>query len=196
MRKGSHISTLLRSKKTVFSSRDIALLWGDPGSGKSRVKLNYYVKTGELYRIRKGLYAKDKHYDRLELATRIFTPAYVSFETVLARAGVVFQYYERIFVASYLSREVICDDQTYAVRKIKAVLLTNPAGSTNRVNMQLRTRSEHFWTRSTSAATTTLTISPRWTGTKSSRCYRCTVTGGWSALYRHSINIFRNHNNL
>ena len=128
MRKGSHISTLLRSKKTVFSSRDIALLWGDPGSGKSRVKLNYYVKTGELYRIRKGLYAKDKHYDRLELATRIFTPAYVSFETVLARAGVVFQYYERIFVASYLSREVICDDQTYAVRKIKAVLLTNPAG--------------------------------------------------------------------
>jgi predicted transcriptional regulator of viral defense system len=128
MDKGEYIKSILKSKKTVFTVADIALIWRDSSSNSTRVRLNYYARNGQLYRIRKGLYAKDSNYDRLELATRIFTPAYVSFETVLARAGIIFQYYDRIFAASYLAREIICDKQTYEFRKIKNTVLTNPAG--------------------------------------------------------------------
>src|SRR5512142_2058641 len=103
MAKGDYLATLLRSPKSVFTYNDILLLWEEPGSGAARVRLTKYVKSGKLYRIRKGLYAKDKNYDRLELATRIFTPSYVSFETVLAREGLVFQFYNAIFAASYLT---------------------------------------------------------------------------------------------
>ena len=131
MKKGDYISVILRSKKTVFSFKDIALLWGDPGTNAAMVRVNYYVKSGELYRIRKGVYAKDRSYDKLELATRIFTPSYVSFETILGSAGITFQYYSRIFVASYLSRDITCDDQVYSFRKIKDVVLTSKAGLDN-----------------------------------------------------------------
>ena len=128
MRKGNYLTTILRSPKTVFSNQDIAMLWGEPSSEAVRVRLNYYVKQGFLYRIRRGLYAKDKKYNKLELATRIFTPAYVSFETILSKEGVIFQFYSQIFVASYLTREITIDDQIYSFRKIRNSLLTNSIG--------------------------------------------------------------------
>ena len=128
MKKGDYITTILRSNKTVFSFKDIALLWGDASTNAARVRVNYYVKNKDLYRIRQGLYAKDKNYDKLELATRIFTPSYVSFETVLGPAGITFQYYSQIFVASYLSREITIDNQIYSFKKIKDSILTNHYG--------------------------------------------------------------------
>ena len=128
MQKGNYLTAILRSNKTVFSTKDIALLWSEPGTAAARVRLNYYVKHGELYRVRKGLYAKNRDYNRLELATRIFTPSYVSFETVLAQEGLIFQYYDRIFVASYLVREITVDQQTYSYRKIKTGVLINNIG--------------------------------------------------------------------
>ena len=97
MPKGNYLKTILKSDKSVFTFQDLALLWGEQASPAIRVRVNYYVRKGELLRLRKGIYAKSKNYDPLELATRIYTPAYVSFETVLAKEGLVFQYYEKIF---------------------------------------------------------------------------------------------------
>jgi len=128
MQKGNYLTAILRSNKTVFSSKDIALLWHDPGTSATRVRLHYFIEKGELYRIRKGLYAKSRDYNRLELATRVFTPSYVSFETVLAKEGLIFQYYDRIFVASYLDREITVDGQTYSYRKMKTKVLVYPIG--------------------------------------------------------------------
>lgn len=122
------LSTILRSTQTVFTFKDIALLWGDTDTKATIAGVNYYVKTGALYRIRRGIYAKDKNYNKLELATRIFTPAYVSFETVLGQAGVTFQYYSQIFVASYTTREILADGQAYSYKTIKESILTNSAG--------------------------------------------------------------------
>ena len=128
MHKGNYLSTILRSPKTVFTNGDIAMLWGEPSSEAVRVRLNYYVKQGNLFRIRRGLYAKDKNYNKLELATRIFIPSYVSFETILSKGGVTFQFYSQIFVASYLTREITIDDQLYSFRKIRNLLLMNSIG--------------------------------------------------------------------
>ena len=128
MTKGDYLSAILRSQKTVFTLKDIAFLWHEPVSNAARVRLNYYVDRGKLYRIRKGLYAKSESYNKLELSTRILTPSYVSFETVLVKEGLIFQYYEPIFVASYTTRELVIDSQTYSFRKIKSEVLINAAG--------------------------------------------------------------------
>jgi len=144
MQKGNYLTTILRSRKTVLSSKDIALLWNEPSTAGTRVRLNYYVKNGDLYRIRKGLYAKSTDYNKLELATRIFTPSYVSFETVLAKEGLVYQYYDKIFVASYLAREITIDQQTYSFRKIKTDVLINSIGVENANETSVATKERAF----------------------------------------------------
>ena len=128
MRKGDYLSAILKSNKTVFTFKDIALLWQEQASQATRVRINYYINKGELIKLRRGIYAKSNNYNKLELATRIFTPAYVSFETVLASEGLVFQVYEKIYVASYLTREIIIDKKVYSYRRIKLPVLTNPVG--------------------------------------------------------------------
>jgi predicted transcriptional regulator of viral defense system len=144
MQKGDYLTAILRSGKTVFSSKDIALLWKEPVSAAARVRLNYYVKNGDLYRIRKGLYAKSQDYNRLELATRIFTPSYVSFETVLAQEGLIFQYYDKVFVATYLTREITVEKQTYSYRKIKTGVLVDNTGVENISETSIATKERAF----------------------------------------------------
>jgi hypothetical protein len=138
------ISAILKSKKTVFTFKDISLLWGLTDRKSAVAGIHYYVSTGDLYRIRRGIYAKDKDYDKVELASRIYTPAYVSFETVLARAGMIFQYYSQIFVASYLTRELIIDGQTYVYRKIKDTVLTDAAEVLNQDGTAVATKERAF----------------------------------------------------
>jgi predicted transcriptional regulator of viral defense system len=126
--KETGLSKILRSKNTVFTFKDISLIWAETDRNLIKRRINYYVKTGKLYSIRKGLYAKDRNYNKFELATKIYIPSYISFETVLAQAGVIFQFYPQIFVASYLTREIEVDGQKYSFRKIKDIILTNHRG--------------------------------------------------------------------
>lgn len=144
MPKGDYLTAILRSPKTVFSSQDIALLWEEQGSNSARVRLNYYVKRGSLYKIRRGLYAKDKNYNKTELATRIFTPSYISFETILLKEGVIYQFYSQIFVASYLTREIVIDGQIYSFKKIKDEILTNPIGIEHKNESSTATKERAF----------------------------------------------------
>lgn len=144
MKKGDYLTTILRSNKTVFSSKDIALLWQDSGTSATRVRISYYVKKGDLYRIRKGLYAKSKKYNKLELATRIFIPSYVSLETILTKAGLIFQYYDHVFVLSYLTREINIDGQSYNFKKVKDTVLTNSSGVEHLNETSLATRERAF----------------------------------------------------
>ncbi|MEA3293114.1 MAG: hypothetical protein U9P88_01450, partial [Patescibacteria group bacterium] len=104
--KGEYLEVLLRSPKTIFSIKDVALLWNENNNLVVTDRLKRYERVGKLIRLRRGFYAKDKNYDPLELATRIYTPSYISFETVLTREGINFQKYETIFVASYVTREI------------------------------------------------------------------------------------------
>lgn len=126
--KGEFIEILLRSSQTIFSTKDVVLMWGEQNESAVRVRLNYYVKTGKLIRVHRGFYAKDKNYNRFELATRIYTPSYISFETVLTREGVNFQYYGNIFVASYMNREITVGDQKITFVRMKDYVLSNSTG--------------------------------------------------------------------
>lgn len=131
--KGNFLEILLRSPKTVFSIQDVALLWGESESTTITNRLKKYVNAGKLIRVRHGLYAKDDNFDRYELATRIYTPSYIGFETVLTREGVNFQYYGNIFAASYLNREVEAGGKNITYVRMKRSVLTDTTGI-NHVN--------------------------------------------------------------
>ena len=144
MQKGQYLEAILRSPKTVFTIKDVALLWGESNTQAIRTRLSYYVRRGKLYRVRAGIYVKDKRYNKLELATRIFTPAYVSFETILAQDGLIFQFYTHISVASYLTRDIEVDGQRYSFKRIKMPILTTSPGVENRDEISVATKERAF----------------------------------------------------
>src|SRR4030042_3198875 len=100
------ILDIYRSQNTVFTTKDISLIWGETDLNTIKARINYYVKKGKLYALRRGIYARDKNYNKFELATKIYTPSYISLETVFQKEGIVFQYYEAIYIVSYLSRGI------------------------------------------------------------------------------------------
>jgi hypothetical protein len=68
----------------------------------------------------------------------------VSFETVLAQEGLIFQFHAQISVASYLTREIEADGQAYSFRKIKTPVLANLMGVENRNETSFATRERAF----------------------------------------------------
>ena len=142
--KGEYLEILLRSSKTVFSTKDVALLWRESKKATVTQRLGKYVQAKKLIRIHRGFYAKDANYDRLELATRIYTPSYVSFETVLTREGINFQFYNTIFVASYIKREIKVKDQKIQFIRIKDYVLCSSAGVEHKNGYAIATRERAF----------------------------------------------------
>ena len=142
--KGEYLEVLLRSPKTIFSTKDVSLLWAEESDEVIKKRLNKYVTAGKLIRVRRGLYAKDKDYNRFELATRINTPSYISFETVLTREGVNFQYYGNIFVASYINREITIGDQKITFIRMKDYVLTNTIGIEHKYGIATASKERAF----------------------------------------------------
>ncbi len=131
------ILSVFSDTRTVFSLNDVAMLIGESEFKKLNERLNYYVRKGKLLRPRKGIYAKPG-YKPEELACTLYTPSYISLEYVLQKAGVVFQYDERITVVSYLSRSVDIEGRIYAYRKIKGEILIVTQGIIQTGNVNIR----------------------------------------------------------
>lgn len=139
-----YILDLMRSKKTVFTFKDLILLWGESDANFVKKKIHRYVKAGKMNAVRRGIYSKDENYDKYELATKIYTPSYISLETVLGAAGITFQLYGQIFIVSYQTKEIECDGQKYAYKKIKDIILTNQAGIESRENYNIASPERAF----------------------------------------------------
>ncbi len=119
-------------KNTVFTTQEISLILGETNLDRLKSKINYFVKKGVLLNLKRGLYAKNTGYEILEAANKIFTPSYISLETVLQRQGVTFQDYSKtVFVLSYQTREVQLGDYGIRFHKMKDEILTNTKGITN-----------------------------------------------------------------
>ena len=138
------LTKIYKSKQTVFTSKEIAILNSEKKVKNLKSQLSYYVKKGSLFRVRRGFFVKDKDYDRKELATKIFTPSYVSLETVLAKEGVIFQYYSSIFLVSYLSRGISVNQDNFIYNKIKDPVILNQSGLINKGNHFEATKERAF----------------------------------------------------
>lgn len=118
---------LYSSPRTVFSMAGISLMTGETREGVLAKRLNYYVREGKLLNPRRGIYAK-AGYTPEELACLLYTPAYLSLEYVLQKAGVVFQYDSQITAVSYLSRSVEVDGNILNYRRVKGEILSDTRG--------------------------------------------------------------------
>ena len=137
------ILSVFSDTRTVFTLNDVAMLIGESEFKKLNERLNYHVRKGKLLRPRKGIYVKPG-YKPEELACTLYTPSYISLEYVLQKAGVVFQYDERITVVSYLSRSVDIEGRIYAYRKIKGEILIVTQGILQTGNVNIATPERAF----------------------------------------------------
>jgi len=138
------IGKLFQSPKTILTNEDLALILSENNRDNLKAKISYYIKTKALIRLTRGVFAKSRDYEARELATSLYSPAYISFETALREAGLIFQHYDTIFVASRRSKTMMVDKQVITFRKLKDPVLYNPAGIANRGSYSLATAERAF----------------------------------------------------
>lgn len=138
------VAKFYQSQKTVLTNKDLALIWGETSANNLKAKIAYYVKQGTLIKLTRGVYAKDQNYNTKELATSIYSPSYISFETVLREAGIIFQHYDTIFVSAPWSFSKKIDKYSITFRKLKETILFNPAGIKNENHSSIATPERAF----------------------------------------------------
>lgn len=135
---------LYQSQKTILTNKDLALIWQETSPDNLKAKIAYYVKQGVLIRLTRGVFAKNKNYNPKELATSIYSPSYISFETVLREAGIIFQHYNTIFVAGPWPKTIAIDKTTITFRKLKDTVLYSSAGVENKENYSIASPERAF----------------------------------------------------
>ncbi len=140
----SLIAKLYQSPKTILTNKDLALIWQENDKFNLNAKTAYYVKQKVLVRLTRGVFAKNKDFNPKELATSIYVPSYVSFETVLREVGVIFQHYETIFVASKWPKTTKIDKYMIIFRKLKNAVLFNSTGVVSKNNYSIATTERAF----------------------------------------------------
>lgn len=140
----SLVAKIHQSSKTILTNKDLALICGENDKKNLNAKTAYYTKQKVLIRLTRGVFAKNRGYNPKELATSIYTPSYISFETVLRETGVIFQHFDTIFVASKWTKTVRIDRQIFSFRKMKDVALFNADGIFNRDHYSIATPERAF----------------------------------------------------
>src|SRR3989338_631838 len=141
--KNNIILSLYKKPQTVFTLQEIALLFPEIPYGNLKKRMSYFAKSGDIKKLSRGIYAKDQ-FDVLELANKIYTPSYISLETVLQKAGVTFQYYESIFAITYVSRTVKVDKYTIEYRRIRTEVLLDKQGIEEQGNVVIASPERAF----------------------------------------------------
>lgn len=138
------IARLYASSKAILTVKDIALIWEEANTANLLSKIKYYAKQGPLIRLTRGVFAKDKNYNPKELAASLYTPSYISFETVLREAGIIFQHHDAIFVASPYPVTKKIDNHLIMFRKLKNSVLYSGLGVKQENNYSIATPERAF----------------------------------------------------
>lgn len=126
-------AVLNKTNKTVFTTQDFDKYWQYENYRSLIQRISYLNKSGKLNKIKRGLYSiEGREVNKLELANRLRTPSFVSFESVLHKEGLIFQWDQRITVAAQVSREIEVLNTTFVYRKLKDEILLNSTGVLNK----------------------------------------------------------------
>lgn len=134
---------LYKQPQTIFTLQEVSILIPNSSSDSLKVRLFKEVKNGRLIKLRKNIYAKP-NYNSLELANKLYTPSYISLETVLIKEGMIFQQYQATYVISYLSRTITIQKKPIIYRKIKDEILHNTAGIVEKDGIMIATPERAF----------------------------------------------------
>ena len=125
------LNELIKSDRKTYHSNDLAVLWSISNKNTLYTTIKRYVQKGILIPIYKGLYSTVpiSELDPLELGRAVIHRyTYLTTESVLAQAGIIYQAtYAYTFVSS-LSKKVIVGPFSFLFRQLKDEYLYNPTG--------------------------------------------------------------------
>lgn len=119
------LAKLLATRKTVFSLSELKIILKRENNVYINLLLQSLKKKWILQNLSYGIWAF-RDYDIFELASKLRSSSYISFETVLEKSGIIFQHYDHtIFLASNNSFKKQIGKLTFEYHKIKDTILTN-----------------------------------------------------------------------
>lgn len=125
---------LLLSKQNIFNLQDLATLWQISEHRKVVELAKYYLRTGRLFNIKKGVYALNKDYSDLELAQKLIPLSYLTYHTALSFYGINYQFYNQIHSTALISRTLKIADKSFFYHKIKPHIFYNSLGLVQKEN--------------------------------------------------------------
>ncbi len=136
-------SLIWKDARTVFTTNQLALLLGEINTTLIAKRMYYFVHSGQLLSLQRGIYAKPG-YNPEELACVLQVPCYLSLEYVLQKAGVVFQYDSALTAVSHRNRLFEVDGHTIQYRQMRGELLVDMRGIINKGNINIATPERAF----------------------------------------------------
>jgi len=122
-------------QSVIFTSNELKILrWVDGNSFQKR--LSYNIKNKKFITLRKWIYVLAGAINSLwiienfQIANRMYSPSYISFETVLFAEGVIFQYHGNVTVASPYTKDIYIEPLLLSIEyfSMPKALLINPFG--------------------------------------------------------------------
>jgi predicted transcriptional regulator of viral defense system len=90
MKRGDIIHAVETTGMDFFTIRDLEKLF--PGEKHIKISVKRLLDAGVIIRVTRGIYAlKPENLDIEKIATRLYYPSYISFESALAKFGVINQ---------------------------------------------------------------------------------------------------------
>lgn len=136
-------SSIWKDARTVFTTKQLALLFGETNTTAVAKRMYYFVHDGQLLSLQRGVYAKPG-YNAEELACVLQVPCYLSLEYVLQQAGVVFQYDSTLTAVSHRNRLFEVDGHTIQYRQMRGELMADMRGIVNKGNINIATPERAF----------------------------------------------------
>jgi len=125
------LKMLINADKNIFSSSDIATIWGITNKNTLWTTLKRYVQNKTLHRIKKGMFSKiePSKLDPFEIGCALSGPfSYVSLETVLSQNGVIMQNVKKITLVGDREMDFKYENISFLVRKMNSEFLFNRVG--------------------------------------------------------------------
>lgn len=129
--KQQRLAEIIKLSQIIFHASDLANLWQINNANTLHTTLTRYARTGLLFRIYRGFYSLKPaaQLDPLLLGIKALHEfSYVSAETILEQAGVIFQARNKITLISSKSKKFSIGDYHYHSRKLADQYLFNQAG--------------------------------------------------------------------
>ena len=127
MNNSSRLKILVESGRTVFTPLELRMLWREEELN-AKVSALRMAEKKLLLRLGKGYYALNNNYNVYELANRIVSPSYVSFQAALQYAGLNFQPQGEVGSVAGINYRRILDGRLYTYSAMKPEIFFNTDG--------------------------------------------------------------------
>jgi len=126
------LTKLLLSGLSVFTLDDLGIIWGQKNRSTTRQSARDYAQSGDLVRLHQGVYClPNSTPDRFLLANKLLAPSYVTGLSVLVKAGLSYQYTDRIFSVASYNKSIQTAEGEFVYSQVKSSILFNPLGILN-----------------------------------------------------------------